>query len=85
MEGMVQAPKRRAQKCQLVGPNGEATSIPESVFYVLERVAEELAFDPAVSTQHGPALQMIDGVVQGLSKLALNAGASLPSPARVRG
>lgn len=43
MEGMVQAPKRRAPKCQLVGPNGEATSIPESVFYVLERVAEVMA------------------------------------------
>lgn len=43
MEGMVQAPKRRAPKCRLVGPNGEATSIPESVFYVLERVAEVMA------------------------------------------
>lgn len=43
MEGMVQAPKRRAPKCQLVGPKGEATSIPESVFYVLERVAEVMA------------------------------------------
>lgn len=43
MEGMVQTPKRRAPKCQLVGPNGEATSIPESVFYVLERVAEVMA------------------------------------------
>lgn len=52
---------------------------------MLERVAEELAFDPAISTQHGPALQMIDAVVQGLSKLALNAGASLPPPARMQG
>ena len=43
MEGMVQAPKRRAPKCQLVGPSGEATSVPESVFYVLERVAEVMA------------------------------------------
>ena len=43
MEGMVQAPTRRAPKCQLVGPSGDATSIPESVFYVLERVAEVLA------------------------------------------
>ncbi|TMQ11913.1 MAG: helix-turn-helix domain-containing protein [Deltaproteobacteria bacterium] len=40
---MVQPPKRRAPKCQLVGPSGEATSIPESVFYVLERVAEVMA------------------------------------------
>ena len=43
MEGMVQAPKRKAPKCQLVGPGGEAISIPESVFYVLERVAEVMA------------------------------------------
>lgn len=43
MEGMFHAPKRRAPKCQLVGPNGEAISIPESVFYVLERVAEVMA------------------------------------------
>jgi len=43
LEGMVQMPKRRAPKCQLVGPNGKGTSIPESVFYVLERVAEVLA------------------------------------------
>jgi excisionase family DNA binding protein len=43
IEGMVQPPKRRAPKCRLVGPNGEATTIPESVFYVLERVAEVMA------------------------------------------
>jgi excisionase family DNA binding protein len=43
IERMVQARKRRAPKCQLVGPNGEAISIPESVFYVLERVAEVMA------------------------------------------
>lgn len=43
IEGMVQARKRRAPKCQLVGPNGEAISIPESVFYVLERVVEVMA------------------------------------------
>jgi len=40
--GMVVA-KRRAPKCQLVGPKGEAIPLPESVFYVLERVAEVLA------------------------------------------
>ena len=43
LEGMVQAPKRRAPKCQLVGPKGEAIAVPESVFYVLERVAEVMA------------------------------------------
>jgi excisionase family DNA binding protein len=43
LEDMVQTPKRRAPKCQLVGPNGKTTSIPASVFYVLERVAEVMA------------------------------------------
>lgn len=43
IEGMVQGRKRRAPKCQLVGPNGETISIPESVFYVLKRVAEVMA------------------------------------------
>jgi excisionase family DNA binding protein len=49
MEGMVKPPKRRAPKCQLVGPNGTATSIPESVFYILERVAEVLARGDAIT------------------------------------
>jgi len=49
MEGMVQAPTRRAPKCQLVGPGGEAVSIPESVFYVLERVAEVLACGDSIT------------------------------------
>ncbi len=49
MEGMVHAPKRRAPRCQLVGPNGEATAIPESVFYVLERVAEVMARGDAIT------------------------------------
>jgi len=35
--------ERRAPKCQLIGPNGERISVPESVFYVLERVTEVLA------------------------------------------
>ena len=35
--------RRRAPKCQLLGPEGEAIPIPASVFYVLERVAEVLA------------------------------------------
>src|SRR5947207_2090109 len=43
LEGMVHTPKRRAPKCKLVGPGGEATAIPETVFYVLERVAEVMA------------------------------------------
>lgn len=43
LEGMVRLSKRRAPKCQLVGPKGESIALPESVFYVLERVAEVLA------------------------------------------
>jgi excisionase family DNA binding protein len=48
IEAMVRA-KRRAPKCQLVGPDGVATSIPESVFYVLERVAEVMARGDSVT------------------------------------
>lgn len=43
LEGMVHARRRRAPKCQLVGPKGESIPVPESVFYVLERVVEVLA------------------------------------------
>jgi excisionase family DNA binding protein len=35
--------RRQRRACKLVGPSGEAIRIPESVFYVLERVAEVLA------------------------------------------
>ena len=49
IEGMAQAPKRRAPRCQLVGPDGAATSIPESIFYVLERVAEVMARGDAIT------------------------------------
>ena len=35
--------QRRALACQLVGPNKETIAIPESVFFVLERVVEVLA------------------------------------------
>lgn len=53
MEGMVQAPKRRAPKCQLVGPNGEATTIPASVLCVLERVAEVMACGDSMAGVRG--------------------------------
>jgi excisionase family DNA binding protein len=43
LESMVQARKRRAPQCQLVGPTGETIPLPPSVFYVLELVAEVLA------------------------------------------
>jgi excisionase family DNA binding protein len=41
--GMIHAPKRRAPKCQLLGPKGESIPLPETVFYVLERVVEVIA------------------------------------------
>lgn len=41
--GMARPRARHAPKCQLVGPDGEATPIPETVFRVLERVAEVMA------------------------------------------
>ena len=43
LEGMAHPPRKRAPKCQLVGPKGETIPLPESVFYVLERVAEVMA------------------------------------------
>jgi excisionase family DNA binding protein len=49
LEGMFRASKRRAPKCQLVGPDGKATSVPESVLYVLERVAELMARGDSVT------------------------------------
>lgn len=35
--------RKRAPRCQLIGPSGEFISVPETVFYVLERVAEVMA------------------------------------------
>ena len=49
MDTMAHVPKRRAPKCKLVGPQGETLAIPESVFYVLERVAEVLARGDSVT------------------------------------
>jgi excisionase family DNA binding protein len=46
---MVHAGRRRAPKCQLVGPDGETIPVPESVFYVLERVAEVLASGDSIT------------------------------------
>lgn len=47
--GMVHPLKRRAPKCKLVGPKGETIALPESVFYVLARVAEVLARGDSVT------------------------------------
>jgi excisionase family DNA binding protein len=49
MDTMAHAPKHKAPKCKLVGPKGEALAIPESVFYVLERVAEVMARGDSVT------------------------------------
>ena len=35
--------RRQRGACKLVGPSGETISIPESMFYMLERVAEVMA------------------------------------------
>ena len=43
LEGMLERPERHAPECRLVGPKGVSIVLPESVFYVLERVAEVLA------------------------------------------
>lgn len=47
--GQMQAPKRGAPKCQLVGPDGKKIALPESIFYVLERVAEVLASGDSIT------------------------------------
>jgi excisionase family DNA binding protein len=49
LEGMVHAPRKRAPRCQLVGPDGASVLLPESVFYMLERVAEVLARGDSVT------------------------------------
>src|ERR1700722_4027406 len=43
LEGMSHVQPRRGPKCKLVGPTGETIVLPESIFYVLERVAEVMA------------------------------------------
>ena len=49
LDGIARPRRRRAPKCKLVGPDGEAIAVPESVFYVLERVAEVLARGDAIT------------------------------------
>lgn len=49
LDGMVRSPRRRAPRCQLVGPRGETIPVPESVFFVLERVAEVMAGGDSVT------------------------------------
>ncbi len=49
LEKIAHPPKAKAPRCKLVGPNGEALTIPESVFYVLERVAEVMARGDAIT------------------------------------
>lgn len=43
LEVIAPQPRKHAPDCQLVGPKGESIALPESVFYVLERVAEVMA------------------------------------------
>jgi excisionase family DNA binding protein len=44
LEGMLpERRKPRAPKCRLVGPKGESIPVPDTVFYLLERVVEVMA------------------------------------------
>lgn len=43
LDGMAHQTRKDAPKCRLVGPEGESIVLPESVFFVLERVAEVMA------------------------------------------
>jgi len=49
LEGLAHARKRRTPTCHLVGPSGESIPLPESVFFMLERVAEVLAKGDAIT------------------------------------
>lgn len=47
--GLVHSRRRRKPVCQLVGPQGDSIELPQSVFYVLERVVQVLARGDAVT------------------------------------
>lgn len=49
LAGMAGAPAHRERTIRLVGPRGELVTLPESLFYVLGRVAEVLARGDAVT------------------------------------
>ena len=49
LEKVAHAPKEEPRQCKLVGAQGESISIPESVFYGLERVAEVFARGDAIT------------------------------------
>ena len=49
LEGIAKPRKSRRPRCKLVGPKGETLTVPESVFYVLERVAQVLARGDAIT------------------------------------
>lgn len=49
LDVIARSSKGRAPACKLVGPKGEPISVPASVFFVFERVAEVLARGEAVT------------------------------------
>lgn len=49
LQAMLEAQRPRAPRCQVVGPSGRKIPVPESVFYVIERVAELLARGDAIT------------------------------------
>jgi excisionase family DNA binding protein len=54
--GVIHSRRRRAPPLQLLGPKGESVALPESVVYLLERVAALLA--------HGDAITIVPVTVQ---------------------
>jgi excisionase family DNA binding protein len=48
-DGIVESRRRRAPRCELVGPDGAVIPLPEPVFCLLARVAEVLAGGDAVT------------------------------------
>ncbi len=49
LEGIAHTRARTSPRCQLVGPGGISIPLPESLFYVLERVAEVMASGDSVT------------------------------------
>src|SRR4051812_21645247 len=49
LDDMAQSRRKRTANCQLMGPTGESIPLPESVFFVLERVVEVLARGDAIT------------------------------------
>jgi excisionase family DNA binding protein len=49
LDRLARARDRGVPQCQIVGPEGESTPVPEAVFFVLERVAELMGRGDAIT------------------------------------